>query len=193
MLTTAITRRHSGTTLIETVVALAILGLLLALAAPAVGDWLRNAEIRTAAESLQNGLQEARNEAVRRNTAVEFVVVGTSSSWQVRLADTSVTNRILSQRSSAEGSPNVVIATTPAAATIVTFDGMGRRKTTNVDGTSVLLGVCTDLSPSVMAASKTRDLQLNVSLSGQVRMCDPKVASGDVRYCTEGLISPCGT
>lgn len=192
MLTTSASRRHSGTTLIEALIALTILGIVLALAAPAVGDWLKNAQIRTAAESLQDGLQQARNEAVRRNTAVEFRLIS-ASTWEVRFADTSITDRILGSRSSAEGSPDVVTATAPPAATIVTFDGMGRRMTANTDGSAVLTGACVDLSPLALDAAKTRELQLNVSLSGQVRMCDPKASSTDVRHCTEPLINPCGT
>lgn len=185
-------RQQRGFTLIEVLVALTILGLLLAMGAPAVGDWLRNAQIRTAAESLQNGLQQAREEAVRRNKAVEFLLV-TDSTWQVRLADPSATNRMLASRSSAEGSANVVTVTGPAGANIVTFDGMGRRMAANVDGSSVLTGICVDLSSAMLPPARTRDLQLNVSLSGQVRMCDPKVGTTDTRYCTEPVINPCGT
>jgi type IV fimbrial biogenesis protein FimT len=42
---------------------------------PSVGSWLRNTEIRNAAESVSNGLARARNEAVRRNQPVLFSLV----------------------------------------------------------------------------------------------------------------------
>lgn len=183
---------QEGTTLIEAMVAVAILGILIAMAAPAVGDWLKNAQIRTAAESLQDGLQQARNEAVRRNAAVEFRLLA-GSAWEVRLADTAAVNRQLGARSSAEGSADVALTPNPAAATIVAFDGMGRRITTNVDGSAVLTGICVDLPSTILPAAKTRDLQLNIALSGQIRMCDPKVGATDTRYCADPVINPCGT
>lgn len=179
-------------TLVEVMVALAILGLLLSLGAPAIGDWLKNSKIRNAAESVLDGLQQARNEAVRRNVAVEFRILA-GSSWEVRLADTAAADRTLASRSSAEGSTYVTLTPSPAGASIVTFDGMGRRMPTNVDGSPVLIGACTDLPSSVLPSAKTRDLQVNVSLSGQIRMCDPKVAASDTRYCKDPIINPCGT
>jgi type IV fimbrial biogenesis protein FimT len=181
-----------GMTLIEVLIAMAILGVLVAMAMPVAGEWLLNAQIRTAAEGLQDGLQQARNEAVRRNTAVEFrLLAGTG--WEVRLADTLAANRILGSRPSSEGAPNAYLTSAPAGASIVTFDGMGRRLPANVDATPVLIGICADLQPSALAAARSRDLQLNISLSGQVRMCDPKVAASDLRFCSDAVISPCGT
>jgi type IV fimbrial biogenesis protein FimT len=182
-----------GTTLIETMVAIAIFALLIALGVPALGDWLKNAQIRTAAESLQDGLQQARNEAVKRNVAVEFRLIG-GSSWEVRLADTTVANRKLVSRPSSEGSPDVVLVQIPAAATMLTFDGMGRRypsSKTNADGSAVLTTICVDLPSSVLPPARTHDLQLDVSLGGTVRMCDPKVSgSTDTRVC-EGYPTTC--
>ncbi|WP_287655570.1 GspH/FimT family pseudopilin, partial [Accumulibacter sp.] len=66
-----------GFSLVELLVGMAILGVLLAIAMPAFSNWLRNARVRTAAESVQNGLQLARAEAVRRNTSVRFQLVTT--------------------------------------------------------------------------------------------------------------------
>ena len=184
--------RQNGVTLIEAMIVVAILGLLIVMALPAVGEWLKNTQIRTAAESLQNGLQQARNEAVRRNLPVEFRMLA-GSSWEVRLADTTVVDRLLATRASAEGSADVVLSQDPAGAMIVAFDGMGRRMLTNVDGSNVLTGICADLPATVLATAKTRDLQVNISLSGQIRMCDPKVGASDSRHCTDPLIPPCGT
>ena len=167
-------------------VAVAILAILLALAVPALGDWAKNAQIRAAAESLQDGLQQARNEAVRRNTAVEFRLTG-GSAWEIWLADTTVANGKLAARPSQEGSPNVVLGSVPIAATRLTFDGMGRRYPTskpNADGSAILTSICVDLPASVLASAKTHDLELDVNLGGTVRMCDPKVSSTtDNRVC----------
>jgi type IV fimbrial biogenesis protein FimT len=65
----------AGFSLIELLVAMAILGVLVMATLPSVGAWLRNTEIRNAAEAVSNGLAKARNEAVRRNQPVLFSLV----------------------------------------------------------------------------------------------------------------------
>ena len=61
-----------GFSMIELIIALAVLGVLLALAAPSFNAWISNTKIRTAAEVIQSGLQLARAEAVRRNALISF-------------------------------------------------------------------------------------------------------------------------
>ena len=68
-----------GFSLIELIVGMAILGILMSLGIPAFSDWMRNARVRTTAESALNGLQLARAEAVRRNTTVGFYLVDTTT------------------------------------------------------------------------------------------------------------------
>ena len=61
-----------GFSLIELLITVAIFGVLLAMGASSFQNWLTNARIRTTAEAIQNGLQLARAEAVRRNTPILF-------------------------------------------------------------------------------------------------------------------------
>ena len=63
-----------GFSLIELIVGMAILGILMGLGIPAFSDWMRNARVRTTAESALNGLQLARAEAVRRGHHVTAIV-----------------------------------------------------------------------------------------------------------------------
>ena len=69
-------RSEHGFSLVELMVTVAVLSLLMTLAVPSFAEWIQNSRIRTAAESIQNGLQVARAEAVRRNARVEFALVG---------------------------------------------------------------------------------------------------------------------
>jgi type IV fimbrial biogenesis protein FimT len=64
-----------GFSLIELLITLAIVGILLALGASGFRVWISNMRIRTAAESIQSGLQLARAEAVRRNALIQFQLV----------------------------------------------------------------------------------------------------------------------
>ena len=67
---------QQGVTLIELLTALIIIGLLFGLGVPSFGGWIQNAQIRTAAEAIQNGLQLARVEAVRRNMTALYPLPG---------------------------------------------------------------------------------------------------------------------
>jgi type IV fimbrial biogenesis protein FimT len=70
-------KNQRGFSMIEVAITIAIMGILMATAMPSVGDWIRNTKVRNAAESIQNGMQQARSEAVRRNRPVSFNLVST--------------------------------------------------------------------------------------------------------------------
>lgn len=171
--------RKSGTrgfSLIELMVGIVIMGILLSLAMPGFQTWLQNAQIRNAAESIQNGLQRARAEAVGRNTNVEFVL-GTGSSWVVQLTD----GTGIDTRSSNEGSKDVTIAVAPAGATTVTFTNFGGLAVANGDGSAPFTQV--DLDSSVLAAADSQELRVTIGLGGNIRMCDPNAPAGSPRAC----------
>lgn len=65
----------AGFTLVEILVVLMILGILLAMGVGSFTEWMRNTRIRNQAESILNGLQYARAEAVKRNRFVRFQFV----------------------------------------------------------------------------------------------------------------------
>ena len=73
-------RRQRGVNLIEVIVALVVLGVLLALGMPAVGDWMASLRLRNAAESMRDGLERARVESLKRNSSVTFWIVADATS-----------------------------------------------------------------------------------------------------------------
>jgi type IV fimbrial biogenesis protein FimT len=193
--------RQRGFTIIELVVTIGVMALIMMIAMPNVTSWLGNTQIRNLADSLQNGLQIARAEAVRRNQSVSFWLVGlnnpavmgnecalsgSSGSWVVSLnspvghcADApSVTAAPLLVTARAAGNHGILVAATqlasPAlAGTTVTFDGFGR--VSNTDAIGVI---------DVTGAAGARGLRVAVSSAGQVRVCDPLVADpNDPRKC----------
>lgn len=167
----------SGFSLIELMVGIIIVGILAALAMPSFQQMLRNSEVRNAAESITNGLQRARAEAVARNTNVEFVL-GPGSSWVVRVV--SAPNPPIESRSGDEGSRNVTLVAvtndlTPA--TTVTFNNLGQ---VTDPGTAIKR---VDLA----AAGATQNLRVAVQPGGAARMCDPSLAAGSSpRACNIG-------
>jgi type IV fimbrial biogenesis protein FimT len=185
-----------GVSLIELMIGLAILAVLLAMAAPSFSAWIQNTQIRTVAETVQNGLQLARAEAVRRNTQVRFQLTTTTdnscalstanNNWVVSLDDPSgqcasapsdtVAPRIMQVRPAAEGGVKAVVA---ADRSTLVFNGWGQvsagSATINISNPSG--GTCAAL------AGPMHCLNVMVTTGGQVRMCDPARASSDPQGC----------
>lgn len=175
-------RRQGGFTLVELMVVVAVLAALMSVGAPSFMEWIQNSRIRSAAESLQNGLQIARAEAVRRNTNVEFVLQGTNGGWTVRLQQ----GATFVQGSTAEGGVKVIVASIPAGSTTFTYNGLGRLSSSgNADDTEPLERLNVDLPASILSGDKTRDLSILIGPDGLIRMCDPdpNVNANDPRRC----------
>lgn len=64
-----------GFSLLELVVALAIMGILMALGLPSFNEIIRNSTIRGAAESTLSGFQLAKAEALKRNLTIRLAIV----------------------------------------------------------------------------------------------------------------------
>lgn len=156
-----------GMTLLELMIGIVIVALLMVTAAPSYTAWMYNSQIRTAAESILNGLQLTRAEAVRRNENVQFRFTALpSSNWTVSVVSGAAE---IQTRSGAEGSARASIATTPGLATTVTFNGLGR--VTPNAGTSATL----TMAQVTTALAGTRKLNVVVG-GGMLRMCDPDLA-----------------
>lgn len=172
---------QAGISLIEVLITIAILGVVMALGMPAYGTWIQNTQIRTAAESIMNGLQTAKNEAVRRNVSVQFKLdSGSTSQWRVNLGSSPDDNPLQS-RSGDEGTPNATVTRTPGDADTVTFSSLGR-VVANADATASLTQLDIDNTQIAVVADR-RNLRIIIPPGGAFRMCDPKVAAGDPRAC----------
>jgi type IV fimbrial biogenesis protein FimT len=192
---------QAGVSLIELLIGLAIMGLLIMIGLPNMATWLQNSKIRTAGETMLAGLTLARTEAVRRNQIVRFQMVSNLTSacvistagtdWVVSLDDVTAAcdatpgepvpgdppPRILQKRSGSEGTTSVVLAASTAG--VVHFNGLGR--VTSPGGAANLTQVA--ISNPVGGACENPDgsggpmrcLQIDISVGGEVRMCDPAV------------------
>lgn len=170
-------RKSLGFSLIELMVSVVIMAILMTLAVPGFQTWLQNSQIRNAAESIQNGLQRARAEAVGRNTDVTFVL-GAGSSWVIGVVSS---GEVVESRSASEGSRNVTVAVTPAGSATVTFNNLGSVRVTNADASAPFTQV--DLDSPVLAAADSQELRVTLGFGGNVRMCDPNAPAGSPQAC----------
>jgi prepilin-type N-terminal cleavage/methylation domain-containing protein len=69
--------QQRGFTIVELLIGITILAMLLALGAPAMGTYLQNSKLGSAASNYFQGAQMARTEAIRRNVRTEFVLTDT--------------------------------------------------------------------------------------------------------------------
>jgi type IV fimbrial biogenesis protein FimT len=197
-----------GVSLIELCVVLAIIAILYAQAAPNFAAWIHNSQIRTATESMQNGLQLARAEAIRRNRTVIF--------WLTAGADAAPADWLVGclnpvgagvQPEAAGDCPGSAVSTTTAptsynwiqrqtaanqqtplpqvtelnGATFITFNSLGLVVNPNGDGSLPISRL--DVTDPTLPTNLVRPLRILVG-GGQIRMCDPALTgSGDPRGC----------
>lgn len=171
----------AGFSLIELMITLALLTIFIMLAVPSFTTWIMNTRIRTTAESIANGLQVARNEAVRRNTTVQFVLDAAGSGWTVSCQNVVLpvcpdTNPI-QQRVTGEGGNNS-ITVTPSNGGIIVFNSLGLMTSPVVAGNNVVR-----FDVDGPNAAESRELRVTIQAGGNIRMCDPQATGTDPRAC----------
>jgi type IV fimbrial biogenesis protein FimT len=171
-------RRAAGFTAVELMVTLAIVALLMALAAPTLRGVVANSRVKAASQSLQNGLQMARAEAVRLNTQVEFVLAATG--WQIRQVNTGT---VLQQAAGRDAASGVTLDIEPAGADRITFNAFGQTASANPSNGSLPI---TQVDIAVAAPPTTgnyRPLRIELFGGGMARLCDPAVPDTEYKAC----------
>lgn len=196
-----ITRSQRGFTIVELMLAVAVLALILALGVPSLAEMVRTTQVRSLGESLSAGLQRARAEAIGRNRTAGFWLVtpavgvpdascalsSGSGSWVVALdnpagkcnvapSDTTEPRIVQLAGATAQNITVSAVAADGSGASSVVFNGFGQP----VAGSASIARINID-----HVESGARRLRLEISTSGAVRMCDRDVAAPDTRACLQ--------
>lgn len=164
-------------------------------------SWYQNAQIRAISESILNGLQTARVEAIRRNGLVRFQLVSgltddctlTTSGKNWVISRDIVTGacehtpseedapRMIQSASASFASSSLVLS---ADENTIAFNGLGRVSLPAAAAANINFDISYPSAGTCAAAGgKLRCLRITVSPWGQVRMCDPKLDSDDPQGC----------
>jgi type IV fimbrial biogenesis protein FimT len=158
--------KSAGFTLIEMMIVVVILAIVSSMAYPSFREMIINSQVRNATESIVNGLQKARAEAVARNTNVSFIL-GAGTSWTVSVVNPAST---IETRNSSEGSAIVTLTAVAqdlvTAATSVTFNNFGG-----------IVNPTTDIARlDITAPNANKPLRVQILAGGTARMCDPSLS-----------------
>ena len=173
---------------IELLVTLTVLGILMAVAVPGIGNWISNTKVRSVAESLQNSLRLTQAEALRRGRQTVFVLtnaepaltaapVANGSNWYARalpLVSTETADATYYIQGGKFATQSGVTITGPA---VTCFTSFGRQ----VDNASTGLGsncaaptsATAPFNFNVARTGSDRSLRIQTYLGGKIRMCDP--------------------
>lgn len=159
--------RNRGVSLIELAVGITIIAILMATGLPSFSVFIQNSRIRTVAESIQNGLQRARAEALQTNSTVRFQLNN--------FANSAIT----------EGSSSVQVAGTAGGTAITTLDFNGLGRVTPLPSGAIVVRVTNPAGGACVRTGPMRCLNITVTSGGQIHMCDPdpNLPSNDPRAC----------
>lgn len=165
-----------GFSLVELCVTIAVLGVLLALAAPSMGQMLTNSRIKSTKEQILAGINSAKSEAIRNNTSLRVALNSTTLTTSRK--DTSAVLKTLT----ISGASSVSVG-----AVSFFIDSLGRVSDTGVATDPPIAVWSTDIMPASGVDSCSAEqpcYRIQVLSGGLVKACNPSQGdANDPSYC----------
>jgi len=184
-------RAQQGMSLVEIFITLFIVAMMIGLVAPSTATWIQNLQLRNAADAVLSGVQQAKVEALRRNTFVSFQMTDTASTaYTICVYDpinnvcSALAGSTIATKSAVDSSTNSALGTDTALSDTttaispgtgvpgqLTFDPFGRLAATAPNNVMRI-----DVRNTKLAAADERRLVILINNTGQIRMCDPRLS-----------------
>lgn len=181
-------RRHTGFSLIELMVTVAVLAIIAATAAPSFQSFLDKNRLVGAAEAVYTQVQGARSEAVKQSADMVFVV-SPGASWCVGFSRSRIaappcdcTAAVADEDACsviADGTNSVLKVVDGSAFNGVTV-GAGSPASMTFSG---VRGTTTGAGSIPLQSALGRELQVEVNAIGRVRLCSPSGSIGGYPSC----------
>ena len=173
-----------GFTLLELMIAVAIIAVLAALAAPSLSDFFDRNRVRAAADDVASLISHARAEAVKHDLPVRVTMVGSGTAWCVGANEaTPPTGGLKSGNAAACDCTQTTQCTVAGLRQVVSSGEYGGVSIGTLPGDIRLdnkLGVATDMagtmgrqSVTLTSPSGKYDVQVRVETLGQPQACTP--------------------
>ena len=166
---------QTGFTLVEVVVVIAIIVVLMAMGVPSFQQAIASSKVRSTAESIRNGLQMARGEAVKLNANVTFTL-SDDTSWTVGCTTPTATcPAVIAEKSPNEGSMGEITLVKTGDDDVI-FTSLGI--------TTAAAGQLSQVNITNSNVSDARNLRITIGSGGNAKVCDPVVTDPtDTRAC----------
>lgn len=150
--------RSRGFTMVELMVVVGIMGILMAIAAPAFSSFIANQRVRDTASDLVTVFLRARSEALTRNVSVSVVPVSGTSDWATgwNVPNPAYAGKYIDQHGPATG---VTVTGSGLAAGTVAYTNVGR------------IGSSAQLDISATGATMARCVTVEIVGRPKVKSC----------------------
>ncbi|WP_084282561.1 GspH/FimT family pseudopilin [Deefgea rivuli] len=187
--------KKSGFTLIEMLVAIAIIGIVLAIAAPSFSQQIASIRTKNAIENISGDLANAKSEAIRINRVIFFHSYVDGNNWcygygtsNTALAncncDTSTNNSCKLKFVTSSNHKNIVLNTSTAFETSLGFEPIRGQP---IDTTGAAL------AKKTMVISNTNGIKgyITVSAVGKIKTCSSSVSGESINGLPKTSSSEC--
>jgi type IV fimbrial biogenesis protein FimT len=162
-------QKHVGVTLVETMVVVAIIGVLAALAAPSFSDLIKKQRVEGAAEGLVAALQNTKMEAIKRDVATGIVFTPDTTgsdldTWCYGMVPAGASTCDCTSASSCESGS--VVASSDFKDITVNFNSSASRNFSPLRGTGTSGTV-------IFSAGDNITLGVTTTTLGRIRICKP--------------------
>ncbi|MBV1774630.1 GspH/FimT family pseudopilin [Burkholderiaceae bacterium DAT-1] len=189
--------KSRGFTLVEMLITLVILGVGLGIAVPSMNAWTNDRRAQAVAQSMIDGLRFARQEALSRNTNINFTLVTETDgtvSWEVGCAQV-VNNQNVGTSTALIGCPATIrerklfengdrfsVSPSPTSNTIQ-FQPLGNIATTSITSLAGS-GTATALNMIITYRGTATPIAVSVTVGGVIKICKTSISTaGDPLLC----------